>query len=65
MSFWGPGSRAQVKQDLAFVPVLEQVSVASADANPTIDVYGTLARMLPNAVRARPRRLRAPWRFPQ
>jgi hypothetical protein len=53
-----------VKQDLAFVPVLEQVSVASADANPTVDVYGTLARMLPNAVRARPRRLKGALALP-
>jgi hypothetical protein len=38
-----------VKQDLAFVPVLDTVSILSKDSDPTLDVYGILARMQPNS----------------
>lgn len=38
-----------VKQDLAFVPVLDTVSILSKDSDPTLEVFGILARMQPNS----------------
>jgi hypothetical protein len=38
-----------VKQDLAFVPILDTATVTSLDASPTVDVFGTLAKMVLNS----------------
>ena len=37
-----------VKQDLAFTPLLDQVTLASTTADPSFGVYGTRARLALN-----------------